>query len=117
ILLRDALLEQDPVTVKFKEIVGSAYRVFQSGGHLFLLTSKALYVLLGLARRFLQGEDVLARSTAVRGVPMEAVDANLCRDRWILVVSTDHVLRIDVEMLIGEPPDETALKPQSIRTK
>ena len=60
---------------------------------------------------------MLTRSTAVRGVPMEAVDANLCRDRWILVVSTNGVLRIDVEMLVGEPPDEAALKPQSIRTK
>jgi hypothetical protein len=114
ILLRDVLLEQSPVTIRFNEIKGTAYRVFCSRGNLMVLTSTSLYVLSGLARRFLEGDDVLQVSIPIREMRMEAVDANMCRDRWMLVVLTDQVYRIDVDLLLDERPREAGVKAESV---
>jgi hypothetical protein len=115
VLLRDVLLERSPVTIRFNEIKGTAYRVFCYDGSLLVLTSTSLYVLSGLARRFLDGEDVLRVTIPVREVRMEAVDANMCRDRWMLVVLADQVYRLDVALLLGQPPrDEVGVKAESV---
>lgn len=121
VLLRDVLHERDPVTLRFEQIPGVVYRVLSAKGSLFLLTSAGLYVLVGLARCFLEGESVDTVPTRVRGKQLEAVDANLCGERWLLVVMTDSVLRFDIDRLIGEAAgveqtDETPdLNPTSIK--
>jgi hypothetical protein len=102
ILFRDAFSDRNPVTFAFDDIRGTAYRVFCDHGNLFVLTSKALYVLARLAQRFLDGEDVAHQPTPVRTLPLEAVDANLAGDHWLLVVLPDRVLRIDLEQLVSQ---------------
>ena len=104
VLLRDVLHDRSPVTMRFEEVPGVAYRVFSALGSLLLLTSSGLYVLAGLAQRFLAGEAVDRTPTPVRGIRLEAVDANLCGDRWLLVVMPDGALRFDLSLLIGNPP-------------
>jgi hypothetical protein len=104
VLLRDVLSDRSPVTMKFDEIRGKAYRLFSARGSIFLLTSTGVYVLSALAQRFLRGEPVERTPTAVCGVRLEAVDANLCGERWLLVVMPHGVLRFDLDLLIGSPP-------------
>ena len=97
VLSRNVLSDASPVTVKLPFIQGIAYRLLHTHGDLILLTSKALYALPGLAARFLAGEDVEHRMTAGKCWPMEAVDANLAGNRWLLIVLVDGVVRIDLD--------------------
>jgi hypothetical protein len=104
VLLGDVLHDRSPITMRFEDIPGIAYRVFSAQGSLFLLTSTGLYVLAGLTQRFLAGEAVDRTPTPVRAIPLEAVDANLCGERWLLVVMPDGALRFDLSLLIGNHP-------------
>jgi len=91
ILSRDALHDKHPVTMRFEQVQGAAYRLLSARGHLFLLTSQALYLMFGLAERFLSREPVTKSPAPVAVVPMEAVDANLYQDEWLLTVMPDEV--------------------------
>src|SRR5262249_36154075 len=94
-LFRDVLHDHPAFSFKFDNIKGTAYRLLRSQGHLFLLTSSSIYILEGLARRFLEGKTV-ERPMRIPRIPVEAVDMNLADDRWLLVVTADNVLRIDI---------------------
>jgi hypothetical protein len=120
VLSRDVLRDRSPVTMKFDDIPGTAYRIFSAQGSLLVLTSAGLYVLRGLSQRFLAGEPVDRGSSPVRGIRLEAVDANLCGERWLLVVMPDCALRLDLNFLVGsvsegEPLEESRpAKPTTI---
>jgi hypothetical protein len=98
ILFHDVLHERKPSTVRYASVKGVAYRVLSAGGNLFLLTSEGLYVITALVDRFLNRAQV-APVTPVLVIPMEAVDANVVGDRWLLIVLPDGVLRFDVGLL------------------
>ena len=67
ILARDMLHDEKPLTMKFATVKGRAYRLLSTRGHLFLLTDSALYGLMNLGARLMQG------------LPFRKVyDANLC---------------------------------------
>ena len=53
VLFNDILTERNPQTVKFKGVQGTVYRLLYARGDLFVLTSKGLYGLFGLAQQFL----------------------------------------------------------------
>ena len=103
VLIRNALDLDDmgPVTMRFPAVEGVAYRLLSSRGHIILVTSKATYVFVDLAKKFLAGGSVpIAPPTLV--MPMEPIDACVYRDKLLLVVTADNaVLRFDLEM-IGE---------------
>jgi hypothetical protein len=104
ILFKDVFAEADPPMLRFDAIQGTAYRLLGCRGDLFLLTSDGVYVVAGLASRFMAGTSNGAKDTPILRLPMEAVDANLCGDRWLLVVRPNDVLRIDVgEIQKGAP--------------
>lgn len=84
-----------PVAIKFDSVVGTAYRLLENNGNHILLTSKGLYFLGGLAERFLCGEILVGAPTPMMAIPMEAVDANLCANKWLMVVMPDEVRRFD----------------------
>jgi len=102
ILFQDVLNDRQPVTIKYEAIKGTAYRVLSARGYLFLLTSEGLYVLFDLVNRFLSGARDAFR-TRGRSFPLEAVDANLVGDQWILIVMPDGVLRLDISLLQPDP--------------
>jgi len=104
VFVRDVLSKDDPVTLRFDGVQGTAYRVMSARGHLFLLTSSSLYIFPGLISRFLNGEPIERQLTLVHALPMEVVDANLADDRWLLVVTTEGVRVIDVDLLVGQAP-------------
>jgi hypothetical protein len=105
VFIRDVQSDRRPIALKLNGIEGTAYNLFCTRGHLFLLTSRGLYVLRGLARRFLEGEPVGRQTTVVSEVPLKAVDANLVYERWLLVVMADCTLLYDVEQLTGSDSD------------
>jgi hypothetical protein len=97
ILFADALHDRRPGAVVFPGIEGTAYRILSQRGHLFLFTSKAMFIIAELATRFLHGGK--DEPAWVMEFPMDVVDANLVGDRWLLVVGTDGVLKLDLTML------------------
>jgi hypothetical protein len=103
ILFRDVLHERKPSTVKYESVKGVAYRLLSAGGNLFLLTSEGLHVITALVDRFLNRSRV-APVTPVLVIPIEAVDANVVGDRWLLIVMSEGVLRVDVGLLEGYKP-------------
>jgi hypothetical protein len=87
--------------MRFDDIKGIAYRLFSAGGHIIVLTSHAIYLLVDLARRFLSGEPVDRQPTYMRVRAIEAVDANLVDGHWLLTVTPDSVLRFDLNLVAG----------------
>jgi hypothetical protein len=96
ILVRDGLNDKKPATIKFKTIKGTAYRVLSDGEHLFVVTSRGLYALTRLAGRLLSGMPAGEFTTQILVVPTDAVDASLVNGRWLLVITPDEVLNLDV---------------------
>jgi hypothetical protein len=96
ILCRDILSKEAPILLKYgPEFAGRAYRILSACGHLMVLTGKAMYVLGHLAERLTQSRFDESDSP-VMTLPLEAVDANVSGNRWLLTVMPDHVRRYDV---------------------
>ena len=85
--------------MKFNTVQGTAYRLLSGGEHLFVLTSRGLYALLKLAGRLVIGMPPGGFNTRILSVPMQAVDANLVSDRWLLVITPDEVRKFDVDLI------------------
>jgi hypothetical protein len=105
VLSTDALHDPKPITIKFDDIKGTAYRIMHYNGSLILLTNRAIYVLAGLGRRFLDGEPVGLKPTPVKAIVLEAVDANIADEQSLLVVVSDGVILFDLESLVGTVPN------------
>jgi hypothetical protein len=100
---RDVLHDSQPVAMKFDDIPGTAYRLLSAKGHLILLTSCGVYILTGLGKRFLEGEDVQSQRMLVQEFPNhDVIDANLSEDRWLLIILPDRILAFDLDV-ITEP--------------
>jgi len=105
VFLSDFLTERSPHTVKFKGVQGTVYRLLYAGGELFVLTSKALYGLFGLAEQFLNGTGNNLYDAEILRFPIEASDANVVQDKWLLAVGIDCVLRFDIEKMPKSPKE------------
>jgi hypothetical protein len=108
ILFRDPLTDSSPSTIKFKMVQGTVYGLASCRGHVFVLTSKALYVLADLAGRFLRGESVKGVATQILTVPTEGVDLGLSGDKYLLAVTADNVLRFDIDSIERSIPVDAA---------
>jgi len=105
ILVRDMLHLKEPLTMKFDTIKGKAFRLLSARGHLFLLTSSALYGLMNLGKRLLDGLPERKFTTPIFMIPLDAVDASLVGDRWLPVVMPDEVLLFDLKLIEANTPE------------
>jgi hypothetical protein len=105
VLFNDILTDRNPQTVKFKGVQGTVYRLLYGGGYLFVLTSKALYGLFGLAAQFLNNTGRRLFYAEILRLPIEASDANVVREKWLLAVGIDCVLRFDLEKMPKSPQE------------
>jgi hypothetical protein len=98
LLFRDIVKREDPISLKYDHFKGRTYRILSSCGHLFVLTSKAIYVLGNLAQRLTQ-ESLGHENAPVMTLPMQAIDANICGNRWLLAIMSGEVHRYDVHQI------------------
>jgi len=106
ILFEDVMSQSRPLTMKFKKVQGIAYRLLCYRGEIYVLTSKALYVLGKLAARFLNGEMRSGVVTHILNLQMEAVDLNIAEGGLLLVVM-DHEVRIfNGDLIHGSVPKD-----------
>jgi hypothetical protein len=119
ILVRDMLHDQKPVTMRFATVQGRAYRLLSARGHLFLLTSSALYGLMNLGNRLMRGLPSGKFTTPILTVQLKAVDASLIDDRWLPVVMPDEVLRFDLDLIDANIPEDIGdgeVRPATVKT-
>jgi hypothetical protein len=117
LLCRNIVKQEAPILLKYgAQFAGKPYRILGACGHLFVLTSKAIYVLGTLAGRLVQPSFDESNSP-VMTLPMEAIDANICGNRWLLTVMHDHVRRYDVHQIHDSIADFSSTPlPRSIPT-
>ncbi len=97
-LIRNIVGKQPPSTCRISNLQGACYSIVHLDGHLFVLTNKALYVLPGLAARFLEG-SAGSEPDPVAMIEMNAVDIYATR-REILIEMGDHLRIATAEELI-----------------
>jgi hypothetical protein len=106
ILTHDMLRDEKPVTMRLQNIKGRAYRLLSARGHLFLLTSSALYGLMNLGKRLLEGPPLGKFIIPKLVIQMDAVDASLIDDRWLMIVMPDDVRRYDLDLIHASIPED-----------
>jgi len=110
-VFNDALRDFRPVTIKLGGIEGTVYRVLSSRGHLFVLTSKALYVWHGLIGGLMDDRPISENVPPVV-MPMEAIDLNIYRDSLLLIVmAANEVQGIGIES-IGKSTSKPFTNPE-----
>ncbi len=123
VLFRDVKNDKTPLPFKFSSVNGVVYRVLSANGDIYLLTSKGLFCLFGLAARFLRDSPLGQFSMALFWLPIGAVDANLVNHRWLLAVGADEVFVADIQNMPKSPDKNgqlasfSAIKPSWIESK
>jgi hypothetical protein len=105
IFVRNILEDAEPRRLRFEEIRGTPYGILRADGHLFVLTSEELVVLPGLAARFLNGEP-MDHQVHGRRTPIQAVDAYLVREKYLMIVLDDGVSILEIPELLSSGTTE-----------
>jgi hypothetical protein len=103
VLFQDILTDRNPLTFKFSGVQGAVYRILSVSGDIYLLTSGGLFALFRLAERFLAGLAAGAFTTDVLRLPIEAADANLVHQRWLLATGVDQLFKFDLTKMPRSP--------------
>jgi hypothetical protein len=103
VLFRDMVTDKKPLTFKFRRITGIVYRILGARGDLYLLTSNGLFAIFKLAERFLAGLSLRQITTDVLRLPIEAADANLVDQKWVLATGVDDLFRFDITKIPKSP--------------
>jgi hypothetical protein len=114
IMLRDAFNGGKAVHLKFGTVQGTAYRLLSRGQDLYVLTSRGLFGLMKLGHQMLSTSSKV--NTNILTVRMEAVDANMVGDRWLLVVMPDEVWRFDLSGITKPDSDGAPAESMSEQT-
>jgi hypothetical protein len=107
VLFRDIKTNAKPIALKFKRVKGAVYRVLSAGGDIYLLTSTGLYILVQLAARFHKSVVLEDLTRYILKVPIEAADANIVDQKWLLAPGVDDLFRFDVRTR-PKSPDESS---------
>lgn len=108
LFFNDILDQACRVSLRFDEIQGTAYRILSAQEMTIVLTSHGLYVLPRLLERVRQSQGGVAPPVSGIIEPLEAIDANLVGEHWLLVVMTDQVRRYDVNSFAERPRKKQA---------
>jgi hypothetical protein len=100
-LSRDILKDDPPKSLRIKQLQGKAYSIQYDRGHLFLLTSEAVYVFPDLATRFLSGncDDGLISVLSYRTKTVDEI--SICYGNLILSINGD-LQSIPMQSLVPE---------------
>ena len=113
-LCRDLMDGTPPKTLHLNAMPGTAYSILHTDGHIFLLTSRGLYVLPRLASRFLDGDDI-GGHTLGKFIPCRAVDAYLTYEK-LLIVEADRVVTATIASIIAKGESMGGMDSSSLET-
>jgi hypothetical protein len=112
-LFRDIVNDRRALTLQFDGLEGVAYRVLIARGNVLMLTNQWLYSFVGLASRFLGGQQIDVPTT-IRGLRLQAVDAFLAFDRSLLVIMPDSVISIEVDRFTASKGTDKKILPPTL---
>ena len=99
--LKDASKRDKPLVMRLPSVEGQVYRVLATTRHLFVLSSKALYVWIDLVGSVLRNEN-FSRQSVPYVVRIEAVDMSLLNDDTLmLVMGTNSIKGFKIADIIG----------------
>ena len=103
---RDPLQIRNIDSLELPYVQGTAYKLLRYGTHLILLTSQGLRLFPDIIGQFHRGEFI-GGQRKVRYIPIESVDINIAFEKWLLIVTTYGVVRMDLTTLLPgvEIPD------------
>jgi hypothetical protein len=94
--IQDASRHDDPLAMRLSGVEGPVYRVLATPRHLFVLSSKALYVWTDLVEHVLFNDKVLPNPSPLV-LPVKAVGMSLIRDEHLfLVMGANAVMSIAI---------------------
>ena len=100
--LKDVSKRDEPLVVRLTGIEGQVYRVLATTQHLFVLSSKALYVWSHLVESVLLNQE-FAKQTVLHVVPLEAVDMSLLNNNELmLVMGTNSIRSFKIDDIIRD---------------
>lgn len=100
--LKDASKRDKPIAMRLTDIEGQVYRVLATNQHLFVLSSKELYVWSHLVESVLLNKE-FAKQTVQHIVPVEAVDMSLLNDNELmLVMGTNSIKSFKIDDIIRD---------------
>lgn len=103
-LLRNVLTDKNPIAVRYHFIQGTAYRILALNNFVYVLTHQDLHV-IHIPWVIENGLLHVNGNTTCKSFKMEAVDMNLVGNRWLLVLLTDRVERLDLGLLKQTVPE------------
>jgi hypothetical protein len=100
--INDTSQNTDPVVIRPTHVEGAVYRALATSRHLFVLTSKALYVWFDFVNRAIAGQ--FASTEMVRLVlPIDAIDMYLLDDQYLfLVMGVNAVTSLAITDIEGQ---------------
>jgi hypothetical protein len=107
IFFRDIVHDKNPQTLKFKGVSGTVYRVLSARGDIYLLTSHGLFGLFKLADDFRAGVTAGEFTTNILRIPVEASDANIVDQKWLLAAGVDRLFVFDVQSMPRSPEESS----------
>jgi len=113
VLFKDILTDTNPLTFQFETPQGTAYRVLACHGDVYMLTSKGIYMLAKLAEGFTLRKAGERINTDILVISLDVVDANLCAEECMLIVTGDGVYRADVRALHDMKREDAAAREES----
>lgn len=106
--IKDTSKKEDPIALMLGGVEGRVCRVLATPLHLFVLSSKALYVWSNLVDRVLFGNTSAPKSLPLV-IPMEAVDMTLIDGKYLmLVLAANGILNPSIADLERQPIDDDA---------
>ncbi len=108
VLSEDISGDQNPSLINYASLRGTAYRVVQCRGHLFVLTTSGVFGLWNLADKFVNGTLGRKEEILILAMQLEATDINVVMDRYLMIVMLEGVGRVDISLL--QSPEK---KPQA----
>jgi hypothetical protein len=106
---RDPLHVRAIDSLELPDVQGTAYKLLRYGNHLILLTSKGLCLLPEIIGQFHRGEYI-GGERRVRYIEIEVIDMNIAFENWLLLVTTDGVVKMDLTALLPSVEIPEAIK-------
>ncbi len=101
--LGDVFRSQATHTVHLPFVPGTAYKILSYNNHILMLTSRGLCIIPDLIREF--HTTGLSRDYRnVKFMDVEAMDINIAFDKWLLILTPDGVMRIDLSEYLRSKP-------------
>jgi hypothetical protein len=98
-------------TLELSFVPGTPYKVLRYGPQAILLTSKGVCIVLDAVRQYHHGEFKSGRRP-VRFIETEAIDISMAFNKWLLVVLSNGIIRMDLAAVL--PAMEI---PESIKSR